>query len=87
MLKKITLLSFSLFWTISTFGQRYLTETFSEVQVDTSIVYGTNMSLFSLPITGEPFEQDLEMDIYTPVGDTETNRPVVLYLHAGNSHS
>lgn len=26
----------------------------------------------------------LEMDIYTPVDDEETNRPVIIYLHTGN---
>jgi hypothetical protein len=26
----------------------------------------------------------MQMDIYTPVGDTETNRPVIVYLHTGN---
>ncbi len=26
----------------------------------------------------------LRMDVYTPAGDTETNRPVILYLHTGN---
>ena len=25
-----------------------------------------------------------EMDIYTPDGDTETNRPVVFYMHGGS---
>lgn len=26
----------------------------------------------------------LEMDVYTPAGDVETNRPVIIYLHTGN---
>jgi acetyl esterase/lipase len=27
---------------------------------------------------------DIKMDVYEPVGDTETERPVVVYLHTGN---
>lgn len=27
---------------------------------------------------------DLKMDIYEPMGDTATNRPVVIYIHTGN---
>lgn len=26
----------------------------------------------------------IQMDVYTPAGDTETNRPVIIYLHTGN---
>ena len=25
-----------------------------------------------------------EMDIYTPQGDTETNRPLIIYMHGGS---
>lgn len=28
--------------------------------------------------------RDLKMDIYTPVGDTATNRPLAIYIHTGN---
>ena len=34
--------------------------------------------------TASPEMEDLLMDIYQPVGDTETNRPVVIMLHTGS---
>ena len=51
---------------------RYQTEMFSSVTkttVNYSDVYTDNAH---------------EMDIYTPNGDTEINRPVILYMHAGS---
>ena len=74
-MKKITtLLVLTLFSTL-TFAQcngRYETEIFSSVTkttVNYSDVYTDNAH---------------EMDIYTPDGDTEINRPVILYMHAGS---
>lgn len=69
-----------LFLGISTFffGQcdgRYQTEIFSSVSVSTvnySDVYT---------------DQFHEMDIYTPDGDTATNRPVILYMHGGSFYA
>ena len=51
---------------------RYQTEIFNSVSVNTvnySDVYDDN---------------EHKMDIYTPDGDTETNRPVILYMHGGS---
>ncbi len=50
---------------------RYENEIFSSVSVST-------VNYCDVYIDGEH-----EMDIYTPDGDTETSRPVVLYLHGG----
>ena len=61
-------------------AQRYLTEVFSDVNVQTNVEYGTNFSV----LTGSPVSQSLVMDIYTPTGDTETDRPVIVYLHTGS---
>ncbi|HRH68629.1 MAG TPA: T9SS type A sorting domain-containing protein [Flavobacteriales bacterium] len=61
-------------------AQRYLTEVFSAVDVQTNIEYGTNFSVLS----GSPVLSSLVMDLYTPAGDTETDRPVIVYLHTGS---
>jgi hypothetical protein len=59
---------------------RYLDEVFTNVQVDTSITYGQNYEFF----TGFGSLQPLIMDVYRPVGDVATNRPLVLLSHNGS---
>lgn len=61
-------------------AQRYLTEQFSAVDVQSDIIYGNNISI----ITGAPAAEDLKLDLYTPAGDTETDRPLIVYLHTGS---
>ncbi len=61
-------------------AQRYTSQVFTEVSVQKNVVYARNISV----LTGSPLAIDLLMDVYTPVGDTETDRPVVLYLHTGS---
>jgi len=59
---------------------RYLDEVFDMTDVQSEIVYGNNISVLS----GTPAPLDLMMDVYTPIGDTETSRPLVIYLHTGS---
>lgn len=59
---------------------RYLDEIFTDVSVDLNVVYGNNISI----LTGAPAAIDLTMDVYRPVGDNATNRPVVIYVHTGS---
>lgn len=47
---------------------RYAEEIFSEVEV-TTVTYSE--------------ENNLQMDIYQPVGDTETSRPLIIFAHGG----
>ena len=74
MKKSATLLTLAFISTL-TFAQcdgRYQTEIFSSVTkttVNYSDVYADNAH---------------EMDIYIPDGDTEINRPVILYMHGGS---
>ena len=74
MKKIIFLLSFILIYHLS-FSQcnsRYDTEIFSSVTkttVNYSDIYSDNKH---------------EMDVYTPDGDTETNRPLILFMHGGS---
>ena len=58
---------------------RYLDAEFA-VNVATNVTYGNNISI----LTGAPAAQDLVMDVYTPAGDTETARPLMLVAHTGS---
>ena len=53
-------------------NSRYQTEIFNNVDV-TTINYSDIY-----------FDNEHSMDIYTPVGDTVTNRPLILYMHGGS---
>ena len=74
-MKKIILFSLLLIVSTPLFSQcngRYETEIFSSVSITTvnySDVY---------------FDTEHKMDIYTPDGDTETDRPVIIYMHGGS---
>lgn len=63
---------------------RYLSPVFNQVEVTANVTYGVNATLLYQSVFGEAIPELLKMDIYRPVGDTETNRPVVLYFHTGN---
>jgi hypothetical protein len=57
---------------------RYVDNIFTDVKVDSNVVYGSNVPFgSSVPI-------DLKCDIYQPLGDTIFNRPVIIFLHAGS---
>ncbi len=57
---------------------RYTTfNKFSSVEVTNAVTFGNNVAL-----NGNP--TDLKMDIYTPAGDTETDRPVVIMAFGGS---
>lgn len=60
--------------------QRYLDEVFSEVSVEADIVFSTNFGFF----TGFQLLDTLKMDIYQPMGDTASNRPMVILMHPGS---
>lgn len=61
-------------------AQRYLSEVFSSVNVQSNVIYGSNISI----LTGTPTSVNLAMDVYTPSGDTLTERPVVVLMHTGS---
>ncbi|MFT4665306.1 MAG: hypothetical protein ACI8YQ_000799 [Polaribacter sp.] len=64
---------------------RYVDEIFSEVSVTPDVVYGGNGTLlFFAQTMGDITYQELMMDIYEPVGDTQAERPLVLVFHNGN---
>ena len=65
-------------------AQRYLTEVFDEVSVEADVTYGVNATILTIATFGELVPEELKMDIYTPVDDTETERPLALVFHTGN---
>ena len=63
---------------------RYLEPVFSEVSKSTAI-YGYNYTVLPLAVPGgHATKQPLVMQVYSPVGDTKTDRPLIIYLHTGN---
>ncbi|TVR76137.1 MAG: T9SS C-terminal target domain-containing protein [Chitinophagaceae bacterium] len=54
-------------------GNRYAAEIFSDVNVTTDIEYGYNPNS----------ETTLRLDFYEGMGDTETNRPLIIMIHGG----
>ncbi len=68
--------------------ERYLGQVFSNVDVQT-VIYGKNYTVIGVPSLGHTVEtgrvgQPLAADVYTPQGDSETKRPLVIYFHTGN---
>ena len=68
----------------SSISQRYLQEVFTDVTVDTTIVYGVNATILYYPFLNQAVPEQLLMDVYHPTGDTVTERPLILYFHTGN---
>ena len=74
-MKKIfTLLMFISVASTSMMAQRYIDEVFTDVTVTSDVTYGVNATVLFLPIAGEAVPQELQMDVYEPTGDTETER-------------
>ena len=63
---------------------RYINEVFTDVNVTTDVVYGSNVTVLPLLQGAPPAAQPLVCDIYEPAGDTETDRPLIIYIHTGN---
>lgn len=64
--------------------QRYLEPVFSQVNVQT-VTYGSNFSIMPIIFAGgRPARQQLTAHIYSPVGDTQKCRPLIVYLKTGN---
>lgn len=70
---------------------RYLDKIFSEAQitVTSDVIYGTNVDWLTSDFSTVPptiNTTDVKFDVYQPdqTVDTETARPVIIYLHTGN---
>jgi hypothetical protein len=71
--------------------ERYIDEVFDDYTVTPSNLYAENLTVIAanatppqpyLP-TGQFGIPALELDVYEPTGDTETERPLVIVLHTG----
>lgn len=80
-----------LFCVNSAMGQnRYINEVFTEVSKSSNIVYDSNYAINLLYGKGIPglstspiWKENLLCDVYTPTGDAETKRPVIILTHTG----
>ena len=76
------------FLAISFSQTRYIDEVFDEISITEDLVYGNAPDLpFIFLFESNTIDIDLNMDIYEPVGDTETQRPVIIFLHPGSFFS
>ena len=66
---------------------RYINEVFTDVNVTTDVVYGSNVTVLPLLQCAAPAAQPLACDIYEPAGDTETDRPLIIYIQLETSSS
>ncbi|MFY8021096.1 MAG: T9SS type A sorting domain-containing protein [Bacteroidia bacterium] len=81
-----------LFCVNSAMGQnRYINEVFTDVSKSSNIVYDSNYAINLLFGKGIPglstspiWKENLLCDVYTPSGDTETKRPVIILTHTGS---
>ncbi len=71
---------FMLFLVQAVFGQNRYYDAMFPVQRTADVVYGKNIGI----LTGTPMPEDLKMDVYTPVGDSKTDRPLVMIAHTGS---
>ena len=63
---------------------RYLDEIFENVNKTEDVVYGNAPDLpFIFFFEWNTQDIDLDMDIYEPENDLESNRPVIIFLHTG----
>ncbi len=60
--------------------ERYLDEIF-DVDVEYNIQYGQNINQ---TLFGSQYTEDLYMDIYTPINDSITDRPLIFFLFGGS---
>lgn len=93
LLKSVCMAAIGLTVSVSAIGQeRYLDEIFTDVNADVGLTYGQGVYVFASNVEDlvlsasptNPLVNDLKMDIYSPAGDTETDRAVVVVLHTGN---
>lgn len=57
-------------------GNRYIKPVFEKVLIEKDIV-------FAQVKNNEILDETLKLDVYTPIGDTEELRPVIIWIHGG----
>jgi hypothetical protein len=84
-MKKHTFIAFVMaFCSVTLEAQvRYMEPIFSQVS-RTTTVYGNNHSVITLTVIGHTIPIPQRVDVYKPVGDTVSNRPLIIYLQTGS---
>lgn len=84
-MKRFYLASIFLCLTIMAKAQHpFLEDVFDEVSVTPNQIFGVNATILAFQVVGEAIPQPLVMDVYEPVGDTASLRPLVIFWHTGN---
>lgn len=65
-------------------AQRYLTPQFTDVTVQSNVIYGQNFTALTLATIKHTSRQPLACDVYTPKGDTVKSRPIAIFVSGGN---
>lgn len=81
-MKNTYLLGVALFTLITSQAQdcsngRYNDELFANLDITTDIQYGENLNY-------DGTNQDLFLDLYQPSGDSQTDRPLIIFIHGGS---
>jgi hypothetical protein len=64
---------------------RYLHQIFDTVEVSEPHILAYNYTIYPQVVwANNTWNQSLTGQFYTPAGDTETERPLIIYLHTGN---
>ena len=67
---------------------RYTNTLFPTSTITQNVIYGTAPSVDGFgTVESSTTPQNLKMDIYSPTGDTFTNRPVIIFAHPGGFFS
>lgn len=63
---------------------RYIDEIFDDVTVTSNVQYAANITVITTLQGLPPMAMPQLMDVYEPAVDTETERPLIIYMHTGN---
>lgn len=85
---KVLLLLSLLSASISAQQERYFDQVFADVDVSANVTYAVNATVLYLAPPpngyGQAIPEPLRVDIYSPKGDVETARPLIIMMHSGN---
>jgi len=83
-LQKLLIVSLLVLGFTATSQTRYLDDVFTGASVSEIDTFALNISIEPMLIGLDPDLLPIECDIYQPIGDTLTNRPVIIISHTGS---
>lgn len=63
---------------------RYVDEIFTDIMRQDSVIYGANTTVLPVLLGANPTIRPLFANVMMPMGDTETDRPLIMMFHTGN---